>query len=125
MAIAHPPTDRGKELVSQVGIGRTAVGIEAGGVGQLISVVAPVGGVHVDEQVGVPAVDEPGGAPGFGGLHFDVVAIEIETLPVGPEAHSSRSVLTGPVLLHRSEPFVAIHVVNRHHQQDHAVEQRP
>lgn len=85
--------------------------------------VAPVGGMQVDEDVGIPRRQQRVRRPGLRGLELHVVAVEVEPLAVQARADHRGTVLAGPVALAGAELLVAVDVVDRHHEHDHAVEQ--
>ena len=66
MALAHPLSDQRQEVIAHVVVGRTAVGIQARRVGERITVVAPIRGMEVDEEIGLP-VGEQGERPRVSG----------------------------------------------------------
>ena len=99
-----------------------AVGIDRPGIGDGLLVIRAVRGVAVDEQERIPAVedvlDEPRHLIAF---ELDRVAVEVEVLAVGPDAHALfRTGLLAAVV--GIDLFVAVGVEDGRDEEDEPVE---
>ena len=124
MPAAQPLPHGGEEAVAGVVVGGAGIRIEPRRPGQAVAVIAAVGGVQIDEDVRVPGVEQRVRRPGLGRFQLHVVAVEVEALTVEAGPHDGRPVLARPVPLPRAQALVPVGIVDRHHQDDDAVEQR-
>jgi hypothetical protein len=123
VALAQPLPDQREEMIAHVVVGWATVGIETRRVGEGVAVIAAVGSVEIDEEIGLPLREESQRPASLGRLELHIVAVEVETLAVGVAAHDGGTILSRAVLLPGGKVIVAVGIVDRDHQQDDAVEQ--
>jgi hypothetical protein len=80
--------------------------------------------MQVDEDVGIPPVDQLDSAARLGGFELDVVPVDVETLTVWIPSYDRRSVLPGAILVYRTKAIIPVGIEYRNHNQDQTVEQR-
>ena len=81
--------------------------------------------VQIDEDVGVPELDQLDRPARLRGFELDVVSVDIEALAIGILPYDQGPVLAGAILVARSKMVVPVGIEDRYHNQDQAVEQRP
>src|SRR5919107_826024 len=81
--------------------------------------------MQVDEDVGIPPVDQLDSAARLGGFELDVVSVDVETQTVRVPSYDDRSVLPGAILVCWSEAVIPVGIEDRNHNQNQTVEQRP
>jgi len=87
----------------------------------VITVERPVGGVQVDDHLGVVVPEQTDEGARFRRLELHMVAVQVEALGVGALPHAAhRAVLRAPI--GEFDPFVAVGVVDRRHQEHQGVE---
>ena len=99
--------------------GGTAIAFVSDGV----AVVGTVGGVTVDDDGRVPLVEEADQGADLGALQLDEVAVEVESLGIGPDAHA----VDGAVLLRTMgfvQAFIAVGVEDGGEDEDEVFQQR-
>src|SRR5262245_22485754 len=100
MLIEHGFTNRRQHLaafeIDQTGIG---VRIERWSIGQVIAVIRTISRVQVDDQMGVPTIEETDQRIRFARFELYEIAIEVKSFRITPDSDSSgRTVLSSSVI---------------------------
>ena len=77
--------------------------------------------VQIQRNVRVVIVHQLDDRPAFGGIELHVIAIEVEALRVRPLTLTAHRAVLRPAVVQR-EPFIAVGVVDRSHEQHHGLQ---
>ena len=113
----HAFVELGDEFVAHPGAGRVGEILVTGHVpGDVVLHVGTVGDVVVDQEIGVPGIENVQPCAHFRSVGLDVIAVQVEALGGVAQAGIARAILLRAMV--GAEIFVAVDVENRDDHED-------